>query len=103
MYHFYEPTRPWKQKAQTQALDSLRLQPNLGEGHLALGLYQYYMENDYDAALGEMKLAAEALPNDGDVGLYTAAVLRRRGDFKQALAAYQHAEQIDPRQSGYAR
>ena len=97
LYHFYEPTEPWKQKAQTQALDSVRLQPNLGEGHLALGLYQYYMENDYDAALREMKLAAEALPNDGDVGLYTAAVLRRRGDLKQALAAYQHAEQIDPR------
>ena len=75
----------------------MRLQPNLGEGHLALGLYRSYMENDYDAALSEMKLAAEALPNDGDVGLYLAAVLRRRGDLTQALAAYQHAEQIDPR------
>jgi tetratricopeptide (TPR) repeat protein len=38
----------------------------------------------------------KALPNDGDVGLYTAAVLRRRGDLTQALAAYQHAERIDP-------
>jgi tetratricopeptide (TPR) repeat protein len=46
-----------------------------------------------------MKLAAEALPNDGDVGLYIAAVQRRRGDLTQALAAYQHAEQIDPRNS----
>src|SRR5467141_4243619 len=80
VYHFYEPTEPWKQKAQMKALDSLRLQPNLGEGHLALGLYHYYMEGDYDAALREFKLASEALPNDGDVGLYTAAVLRRRGD-----------------------
>jgi serine/threonine-protein kinase len=97
LYHFYEPIAAWKQKVYSEALDSLRLQPNLGEGHLALGLYQYYTENNYDAALSEMKLAAEALPNDGDVGLYTAAVLRRRGDFKQALAAYQHAEQIDPR------
>src|SRR5436190_2372204 len=97
LYHFYEPIAAWKQKAHSEALDSLRLQPNLGEGHLALGLYQYYMENDYDAALTELKLAAEALPNDGDVGLYTAAVLRRRGDLKQALAAYQHAEQIYPR------
>ena len=51
------------------------------------------------AALRELKLAAEALPNDGDVGLYTAAVQRRRGDLTQALAAYQHAEQIDPRNS----
>ncbi len=99
VYHFYEPIEAWKQKAYTQALESLRLQPNLGEGHLALGLYHYYMEGDYDAALRELHLAAEALPNDGDVGLYTAAVLRRRGDFAQALATYQHAEQIDPRNS----
>ena len=97
LYHFYEPIAAWKQKVYSEALDSMRLQPNLGEGHLALGLYQYYTENNYDAALSELKLAAEVLPNDGDVGLYTAAVLRRRGDFKQALAAYQHAEQIDPR------
>jgi len=97
LYHFYEPTEPWKQKAQTDALDSLRLQPNLGEGHLALVLYHYYIEGDYDAALRELRLAAEALPNDGDVGLYTAAVLRRRGDLKQALAAYKHAEEVDPR------
>src|SRR6266511_4859169 len=99
LYHFYEPTETWKQKAYAEALESLRLQPNLGEGHLALGLYHYYMEGDYDAALRELSLAAEALPNDGDVGLYTAAVLRRRGDFAQALATYQHAEQIDPRNS----
>jgi serine/threonine-protein kinase len=99
MYHFFEPTENWKQKADAEALESLRLQPNLGEGHLALGLYHYYIEGDYDAALRELKLAAEVLPNDGDVGLYIAAVQRRRGDLTQALAAYQHAEQIDPRNS----
>src|SRR5207253_7407077 len=38
IYHFYEPTEAWKQKAHAEALESLRLQPNLGEGHLALGL-----------------------------------------------------------------
>jgi TolB-like protein/Flp pilus assembly protein TadD len=97
LYHFYEPTEPWKQKANAEALESLRLQPNLGEGHLALGLYHYYIEGDYKAALRELALAAQALPNDGDVGLYTAAVLRRSGHWAQALAAYQHAEQLDPR------
>jgi len=99
MYHFFEPTEKWKQMADAEALESLRLQPNLGEAHLALGLYHYYIEGNYDAALRELKLAAEALPNDGDVGLYTAAVQRRRGDLAEALAAYQHAEQIDPRNS----
>src|SRR5436853_857158 len=86
LYHFYEPTEPWKQKAHAEALESLRLQPNLGEGHLALGLYHYYMEGDYDAALRELDLAAHALPNDGDVGLYTAAIERRRGHWTAALA-----------------
>ncbi len=99
VYHFYEPTETWKQQAHAEALESLRLQPNLGEGHLALGLYHYYMEGDYEAALRELGLAADALPNDGDVGLYTAAVERRRGKMTQALAAYQHAEEIDPRNS----
>jgi TolB-like protein/Tfp pilus assembly protein PilF len=99
LYHFYEPTEPLKQKAHAEALESLRLQPNLGEGHLALGLYHYYMEGDYDAALRELDLAARALPNDGDVGLYTAAVERRRGHWTQALAAYEHAETVDPRNS----
>src|SRR5438046_6078744 len=96
VYHFYEPTEMWKQKAQIEALESLRLQPNLGEGHLALGLYHYYVEADYNAALRELALATEALPNDGDVGLYTAAVQRRSGHFTQALAAYRRAEEIDP-------
>jgi len=99
LYHFYEPTEPLKQKAHAEALESLRLQPNLGEGHLALGLYHYYMEGDYDAALRELDLAAHALPNDGDVGLYTAAIERRRGHWTQALAAYKHAEAVDPRNS----
>jgi TolB-like protein/class 3 adenylate cyclase/Flp pilus assembly protein TadD len=97
VYHFYEPTEPWKQKAHAKALESLRLQPNLGEGHLALGLYHYYIEGDADSALRELALAADALPNDGDVGLYIAAVKRRAGYMKQALAAYERAEQIDPR------
>src|SRR5437868_3311211 len=96
IYHFYEPTEAWKQKAHAEALESLRLQPNLGEGHLALGLYHYYMEGDYEAALRELGLAADALPNDGDVGLYTAAAERRRGKWTQVLSTYHRAEEVDP-------
>jgi serine/threonine-protein kinase len=97
IYHFYEPTDTWNQRTQSEALESLRLQPNLGEGHLALGLYHYYVEGDYDAALRELALASEVLPNDGDVSLYMAAVKRRAGHMTEALAGYERAEQIDPR------
>src|SRR6266513_4188870 len=97
IYHWFEPTEATKQKARAEAIESLRLQPNLGEGHAALGLDLYYEEADYQGALREFALAAEALPNDGDVGLYIAAVLRRQGRWSEAIAAYQHAEAIDPR------
>src|SRR4029077_1955047 len=48
LYHFHEPTDPREPKGEHPALCLVGLQPNLGEGHLALGLYQYYMANNYD-------------------------------------------------------
>jgi serine/threonine-protein kinase len=97
IYHWFEPTEARKQKARAEAIESLRLQPNLGEAHGVLGLYLYYEEADYEGALREFRLAAQALPNDGDVGLYIAAVQRRQGRWAEAIAAYEHAEAIDPR------
>jgi serine/threonine-protein kinase len=99
IYHWYEPTQEVKETARREADESLRLQPDLGEGHLALGLYFYYEEGDYEQALHELNSAAKTLPNDGDVGLYIAAVQRRQGRFTEAIAAYQKAEAIDPRNS----
>lgn len=99
IYHWFEPTETLAQKAHAEAMEAERLQPNLGEGHLALGLYLYYVKSDYEQALREMDLAARALPNDGDVGLFIAAVQRRQGHFVACIAAYQHAEEIDPRNS----
>jgi TolB-like protein/Tfp pilus assembly protein PilF len=99
IYHWFEPTQQVKETARREADESLRLQPDLGEGHLALGLYFYYEESNYQEALRELNLAANILPNDGDVGLYIAAVQRRQGHFTEAIAAYQKAEAIDPRNS----
>ena len=97
IYHWFEPTEALKQKARAEAEQALRLQPELGEGHLALGLYFYYEDANYEKALSEFDLAARALPNDGDVGLFIAAVQRRQGHFAEAIAAYKKAEAIDPR------
>jgi TolB-like protein/Tfp pilus assembly protein PilF len=99
IYHWFEPTREVKETARREADESLRLQSDLGEGHLALGLYFYYEESNYEEALRELNLAAKTLPNDGDVGLYIAAVQRRQGHLTEAIAAYQKAEAIDPRNS----
>src|SRR5207302_8790779 len=63
IYHFFQPTEERKQKAHAEATESLRLQPNLAEGDRARGLYLYYAEANYDAALREFDLATHALPN----------------------------------------
>ena len=99
IYHWFEPTQEVKETARREADESLRLQPDLGEGHLALGLYFYYEKADYEKALQEFHLAGIALPNDGDVGLYIAAVQRRQGHWTECIAAYRAAEAIDPRNS----
>ena len=51
-------------KAKAAAETALRLQPELGEGHLALAFYHYYSSRDYEAAIRELTLAQRALPND---------------------------------------
>jgi TolB-like protein len=99
IFHWFEPTDTRKRKARTEAEQALKLEPNLGEGHLALALCFYYGDVDYERALHELDLAARALPNNGDVGLYIAAIQRRQGHWSDSIAAYQNAERNDPRNS----
>jgi len=60
-------------------------------------LYFYYEEANYEEALREFDLAERALPNDGDVGLFIAAVQRRQGHMTDAMGAYKKAKATDPR------
>src|SRR5215471_6983505 len=47
MYHTFDPTSAWRDKARASAEEALRLQPDLPEGHLARGFYYYYGIRDY--------------------------------------------------------
>jgi TolB-like protein len=51
IYHNFEPTPAHREKARLNAVEALRLQPNLPEGHLALGFSYYYGDRDYERAL----------------------------------------------------
>src|SRR3989475_2340737 len=64
MYHSFEPTPARREKARLNANESLRLQPNLPEGHLALGFSYYYGDRDYERALAEFEIAKRGLPNE---------------------------------------
>src|SRR5712691_1546142 len=61
-YHSFDPTPARREKARLNADEALRLQPDLPEGHLALGFSYYYGDRDYERALAEFETARRGLP-----------------------------------------
>src|SRR5207248_4084957 len=64
--HSFERTPVRRQRARELAQRSLELQPDLPEGHLALGFAHYYVGNDFEAAAREFEMAQRGLPNEAE-------------------------------------
>jgi TolB-like protein/Tfp pilus assembly protein PilF len=84
-------------KARAAAEEALRLWPALGEAHMALGLSLYWGEKDYPAALKEFSIAAATSPNEPKLYHYIAGLYRRQGRWRESIASYQRAQEVDPR------
>ncbi len=89
-------------KARAQAEEALRLAPNLGEAHEALGLHFYWGERNYDEALKEFAMAAANSPNNSEVYNYVAGIYRRQGRWRESLESYASALSLDPRDAELA-
>jgi TolB-like protein/tetratricopeptide (TPR) repeat protein len=85
--------------AKAKAEQALALQPNLPEAHVAMALYWYWGHRDYAQGLQELDMARKARPNDSQVEVYLGAIARRQGRFDDALAHFQRAIELDPRNS----
>src|SRR3954471_17169666 len=96
IYHWFDPTDQRKAEILKSAEKALQLKPDLGEGHLALGLYYYWTEANYDRALEQFRIAAAALPNDSEIGYISAAIRRRQGNWEDNLALLRRSEVVDP-------
>jgi serine/threonine-protein kinase len=98
MYWFaYDPSPARIANQREEAEAALRLAPALPQAHFAMGLAHYRGRRDYHGAMREFRVALEGLPNDGWLWMYIAAVHRRLGNWNQALAAFEKAAQLDPR------
>src|SRR6266481_1421241 len=86
MYHSFEPTPARREKARLNANESLRLQPNLPEGHLALGFSYYYGDRDYERALTEFEIAKRDLPNEAQAYMAIGAIKRRQGKWAESTS-----------------
>ena len=82
--------------AKTAAEAALRLRPDLGEGHRELARY-YYEANDFGRAYDELTVARRTLPNDSEVLRIAAETDRHQNRWGDALANFQKASELDPR------
>jgi TolB-like protein/Flp pilus assembly protein TadD len=100
IYHSFEPTPARREKARLNADESLRLQPNLPEGHLALGFSYYYGDRDYERALAEFEIAKRDLPNEAQAYMAIGAIQRRQGKWAESTANLEKAVTLDPKNVG---
>jgi TolB-like protein/Flp pilus assembly protein TadD len=97
LYHSFDPIPVHREKARFAADEALRLQPDLPEGHLALGFSYYYGDRDYDRALAEFEIAKRDLPNEAQAYLAIGAIQRRQGKWMESTANLEKAAALDPK------
>src|SRR5438477_10205443 len=103
VFRYYEPTESWRTKARSEAEIALRLQPNLAEGHFALGQRIYWMDQDYDKALEQFEITSRLSPSNADTRRLIAAIERRQGKWPEALETYEQVAKLDPQNPSTAR
>jgi TolB-like protein/Flp pilus assembly protein TadD len=97
IYHSFEPTPARREKARFNADQALRLQPDLAEGHLALGFSYYYGDRDYERALTEFEIAKRDLPNEAQAYMAIGAIQRRQGKWAESTANLEKSAALDPK------
>jgi len=96
-YHTFDPTPARRDKARLAADEALRLQPDLPEGHLALGFSYYYGDRDYERALAEFEIAKRGLPNEAEAYTAIGAIQRRQGKWAESTANFEKSAALDPK------
>ena len=98
LYWFYYDRSDQRLTLSKEAAErALRLQPDLPEGHVSLGMYYYHAHWDYDAALREFELARQVRPNDSDIYEDMGLVQRRQGRWREAFESFKKSRNLDPR------
>jgi TolB-like protein/Tfp pilus assembly protein PilF len=91
---------PYPARAELQrreAETALRLAPDLPQAHWAMGVAYTWGPRDVRRALEEMRRAAEKLPGSAELRSWIGMLHRGVGEWDQALAAFEQAKALDPR------
>ena len=98
LYWFgYDRSAARLESARSAAEQALKLQPALGDAHLALAYYHYFGYRDYDQARSRLEIAKQATPNSAEVWDALGAIGRRQGRWQECLSHWEKARELDPR------
>jgi serine/threonine-protein kinase len=78
-----------------------QLQPNSGDVHLTRAFFYYQGSRDYIAALQELALAKQSLPNSAEVPYFNGVIERRQNKWDISTRHLEEALQLDPRNVQY--
>ena len=92
----YDPYPSRKELTRVTAEAALRLAPELPQARTAMA-NMYYLQRDFVKALEEHSAAAEGLPGSAEMWMGVGYTHRRLGNWDQALAAFEKATALDPR------
>ena len=81
-----------------RSVEQLRkIDPGGADALFAEGLYRYYAQADYPAALEALQQARKLRPGDPEILQHEGWVLRRMGRWREAMERLERAIQLDPR------
>ncbi|MEX2123059.1 MAG: tetratricopeptide repeat protein [Woeseia sp.] len=103
LYWTMDRTDARRSLAQSAVQRALELQPDLPEAHLAMAWYHYQGHLDYEAALRELAIAEQGMPGDPELLFARGAIYRRMGQWQQAVATWERAIEVDPRNANLLR
>ncbi|MBA3962196.1 MAG: hypothetical protein H0X40_09875 [Chthoniobacterales bacterium] len=92
-----QPTVALREEARQAFETALALDPNLGEGWVAQGYYNYGCVQDFETAMRCYEQARQFLPNSSRIPESLALVARDQGKWEQCESYFSEAERLDPR------
>jgi TolB-like protein/Tfp pilus assembly protein PilF len=84
------------EKLRETAKQALAMAPNLAEAHIALGLFYYLGQLNYDEALPRFQRAQELQPNNVRALRLIGSVHYRQAQWKRSMSEYEKCERLDP-------
>jgi serine/threonine protein kinase/tetratricopeptide (TPR) repeat protein len=97
LLHWMSDDRNARAKARAASDEAISIDPDLIEGHLALGYLYYHGSRDYDRALEHFNKVQIQRPGDADVNNAIGFIKRRQGKWEESLEYFERAIKLDPR------